>query len=405
MENKYLIKILMVDDDEIFTLMINEAIQQENNIEILAVETAYDFFNSLETFHPDIAIIDYNLPEKNGLEILTELKEKYPSVTPIVLSGQADINVVVEAYKKGAQRYIMKNENATIELIQNVKELSKNIVLKKELEELKENVINQNYHYKNIIGDSPAIKKVFNLMQKVENIDIPVLVTGDNGTGKELIAQALHYNSNRKRKPFVAINIAAIPDDLIESELFGHEKGAFTGAKGKRIGKFEEANKGTLFLDEIGEMDMGIQTKLLRVLQEKKLNRLGSNKDIELTCRVIAATNIDLWGAVQSGKFREDLYFRLQGFIIKVPKLIERNNDIVILAKHFVKMFCEQQKIANKEISPSAIKDMMNYSWPGNVRELKSMVERAVLISGESSIQPDDLMFLEQKALLKKGNE
>jgi DNA-binding NtrC family response regulator len=399
MENKYLIKILIVDDDEIFSLMVSEALKLEDNIEFQLVANANDFFNALD-FNPDIAVIDYNLPDKNGIEILTELKEQHNSVVPIILSGQEDIKVVVEAYKKGAQRYIIKNENATIELIQNIRELSKNIAVKKELEALKDNVIEQNHRYQNIIGESVAIKKVFRLMQKVENIDMPVLITGKNGTGKELIAQALHYNSNRKRRHFVAVNVAAIPEDLIESELFGHEKGAFTGANGKRIGKFEEANKGTLFLDEIGDMDMALQAKLLRVLQEKKLNRLGGNKNIDLTCRVITATNKDLWKEVQEGKFREDLYFRLQGFIIDLPPLVDRDNDVIILAKHFVNTFCKQQKIPEKEFDSEAIKEMMDYSWPGNIREIKSMMERAILISDTPTIQSEDLVFLKQESLV-----
>ncbi|MCO6500581.1 MAG: sigma-54-dependent Fis family transcriptional regulator [Vicingus serpentipes] len=398
MEDKYLIKILMVDDDELFSLMISEALQLLNNVDFRLLTTAEEFFKALDD-QPDVAIIDYNLPDKNGVEILTELKKQNNSIIPIVLSGQEDFKVVVEAYKKGAHRYIMKNENAAIELIQNIRELSKTLAIKKELEALRENVIEQNHSYKNIIGDSDAIKKVFRLMQKVENIDMPVLITGNNGTGKELIAQALHYNSDRKRKPFVAVNVAAIPEDLIETELFGHEKGAFTGANGKRIGKFEEANKGTLFLDEIGEMDINLQTKLLRVLQERKITRLGGNTTIDLTCRVITASNKNLWKEVQAGNFREDLYFRLQGFIINVPSLKERGNDIVILAQHFMKTFCEKQRIEEKRISSGAIQKMMSYSWPGNVRELKSMIERAVLISDEPKILSEDLVFLEQDIL------
>ncbi len=400
MRNNGLIKILMVDDDEMFSLMVSEALNMDSNIELKLVTTANEFINSLD-FLPDIAIIDYNLPDKNGLEILTKLKEHQEDIIPIVLSGQEDVKVVVESYKNGAQRYIIKNENATIELVQNIKELTKTITIKKELDSLKDSVIQQNDRYQNIIGESLAIKKVFRLMQKVENIDMPVLITGKNGTGKELIAQALHYNSNRKRKNFVAVNVAAIPEDLIESELFGHEKGAFTGANGKRIGKFEEANKGTLFLDEIGEMDMNLQTKLLRVLQEKKLNRLGGNKNIELSCRVIAATNKNLWEEVQKGRFREDLYFRLQGFIIDLPPLKNRDNDIIILAKHFVSTFSKQQKVPEKDFSTDAIKQMMSYSWPGNVRELKSMMERAILISDTPTIESNDLVFLEEISLIE----
>ena len=386
----------MVDDDSLFSLLVDEVFKREKNIEFKSVSNAADFFKSLD-FQPDIAIIDYNLPDSNGLEILTELNRLNKSVTPIILSGQEDIHVVVSVYEAGAQRYIMKNGNATVELVQNIKELSKNLAIQRELETLKDSVIVKNDRYQNIIGDSLVMNKLFRLMQKVENIDMPVLITGDNGTGKEMVAQALHYNSDRKRRPFVAVNVAAIPEDLIESELFGHEKGAFTGANGKRIGKFEEANKGTLFLDEIGEMDMSLQTKLLRVLQERKLNRLGGNKNIDLSCRVITATNKNLWQEVQEGRFREDLYFRLQGFIIDLPALKDRENDIIILAKYFVKSFCNQQKTPVKEFSSEVINQMMHYSWPGNVRELKAMMERAILISESVTIEIDDLVFLERK--------
>lgn len=386
----------MVDDDSLFSLLVGEVFKREKNIEFKSVSNAADFFKSLD-FQPDIAIIDYNLPDSNGLEILTELNRLDKSVTPIILSGQEDIHVVVSAYEAGAQRYIVKNGSATVELVQNIKELSKNLAIQRELETLKDSVIVKNDRYQNIIGDSLVMNKLFRLMQKVENVDMPVLITGDNGTGKEMVAQALHYNSDRKRRPFVAVNVAAIPEDLIESELFGHEKGAFTGANGKRIGKFEEANKGTLFLDEIGEMDMSLQTKLLRVLQERKLNRLGGNKNIDLSCRVITATNKNLWQEVQEGRFREDLYFRLQGFIIDLPALKYRENDIIILAKYFVKSFCAQQKTSVKEFSSEVINQMMHYSWPGNVRELKAMMERAILISESVTIEIDDLVFLERK--------
>ena len=396
MENNFIIRVLMVDDDSLFSLLVDEVFKREKNIEFKSVSNAADFFKSLD-FQPDIAIIDYNLPDSNGLEILTELNRLDKSVTPIILSGQEDIHVVVSAYEAGAQRYIVKNGNATVELVQNIKELSKNLAIQRELETLKDSVIVKNDRYQNIIGDSLVMNKLFRLMQKVENIDMPVLITGDNGTGKEMVAQALHYNSDRKRRPFVAVNVAAIPEDLIESELFGHEKGAFTGANGKRIGKFEEANKGTLFLDEIGEMDMSLQTKLLRVLQERKLNRLGGNRNIDLSCRVITATNKNLWQEVQEGRFREDLYFRLQGFIIDLPALKDRENDIIILAKYFVKSFCDQQKRPVKEFSSEVINQMMHYSWPGNVRELKAMMERAILISESVIIEIDDLVFLERK--------
>jgi len=240
-------------------------------------------------------------------------------------------------------------------------------------------------------------------MQKVENIKIPILVTGSNGSGKELVANALHYNSDRKRKAFVAVNVAAIPEDLIESELFGSEKGAFTGAS-KRVGKFEEAHKGTIFLDEIGELDLALQAKLLRVLQENKVTRLGGTKEISLDIKIISATNKNLWEEVQKGNFREDLYFRLQGFQIHLPALKDRGNDIILLAQHFIKTFADKQKSSEKQLHSLAIRKMLDYRWPGNVRELKSMVERAYLISEENMIQLDDLIFLEDSFTLKEAS-
>ena len=222
------------------------------------------------------------------------------------------------------------------------------------------------------------------------------MITGESGTGKELVASAIHYNSSRKNRPFVAVNVAAIPEDLIESELFGHERGAFTGADSKRIGKFEEANEGTIFLDEIGEMDINMQTKLLRVLQESKITRLGSNKEIPLNVRVIAATNKNLAQRVKDGKMREDLYYRLQGFLIHLPPLRERDNDILLLAKSMLKSFCETNRMPVKSFSKEALKAMMLHPWSGNVRELKAFIERAVLISYGVEIEDEDLIFSQE---------
>ncbi|MFM9051713.1 MAG: sigma-54 interaction domain-containing protein, partial [Bacteroidota bacterium] len=222
---------------------------------------------------------------------------------------------------------------------------------------------------------------------------IMVLVTGQSGTGKELVAKAIHYNSPRARKPFVTVNMGAIPSDLIESELFGHEKGAFTDARERRIGKFEEANGGTIFLDEIGEMDLHLQTKLLRVLQEKEVTRIGSNKTIRLDFRVVAATNKNLANEVRAGKFREDLYYRLQGFLIHLPPLYERGDDVILLCKKFLTEFCNENRMSPISISREATRKLMEYKWPGNVRELKAVIERAAIMSENNEILVDDLIF------------
>ena len=391
MLRNHLIKIFVVEDDVFYSTLLSERLNMEDNIEVTVFSTAKEFLENL-FLKPDIAVIDYNLPDKNGLEILTAVKQKDESIACILLSGQKTVEVVVDSYNLGAHRYIIKNEDAMVELLKSIENISSTVALRKEVEVLQDQIIDR-HRYQSIVGESPAIMKVLRLIQKVENINMDVLVTGNSGTGKELVAQAIHYNSDRRRKPFVAVNIAAIPEDLLESELFGHEKGAFTGASGKRVGKFELANNGTIFLDEIGEMDINLQTKLLRVLQERKVSRLGSNKEIDLNVKVVAATNKNLWEESQKGNFREDLYFRLQGFLIDLPPLAERGNDVVILAKHFIKLFCEQQKATVKSLHPETIKDLISYDWPGNIRELKSMVERASLICDGDVIMPDDLIF------------
>jgi len=328
----------------------------------------------------------------NGLDILNQVRRYNEDISTVILSGQDKVEVVVEAYTNGANSYIIKNENAVVELTNVVKNLGKNVSLRKEVEVLREEIIDRN-KYNKIVGESQGVLKMLKMIQKVEKSNILVLITGESGTGKEVIANTIHYSSPMARKPFVPVNVAAIPADLIESELFGHEKGAFTGATGRRIGKFEEANGGTIFLDEIGEMELGLQTKLLRVLQEGKITRLGSNKEIPLQVRVLAATNKNLGKRVREGYFREDLYYRLQGFLIHLPPLRERGNDVVILARHFLENFCKQNRIPTKNITKEALEAMMAHTWPGNVRELKALVERAVLISDNNHITEDDLIF------------
>ncbi|HPD52638.1 MAG TPA: sigma-54 dependent transcriptional regulator, partial [Bacteroidia bacterium] len=270
--------------------------------------------------------------------------------------------------------------------------LVKTVGLRQENESLKDLVIDRN-KYNTILGNSGSVMRVLRLIQKVEKSNIMVLVTGQSGTGKELVAKSIHYNSPRARKPFVTVNMGAIPADLIESELFGHEKGAFTDARERRIGKFEEANEGTIFLDEIGEMDLLMQTKLLRVLQEKEVTRIGSNKSIKLDVRVVAATNRNLAHEVKEGKFREDLYYRLQGFLIHLPPLLERGDDVVLLSKTFLNDFCKDNKLGPITLTKEAAKVLMEYKWPGNIRELKAVIERAAIMSENATIQPEDLIF------------
>lgn len=390
-DNRHLTKIFIVEDNELYATLLQHSLESEDKYDIHVFSTAEELFKNIH-LNPDIVTIDYNLPDRNGLEVLKEIKNYNADIQTIILSGQDKVEVVVECYKQGASSYIIKNDNTMVDLAKAVENLSKNASLRKEVDYLREQILDRN-KYNKIIGESPAILKVLRLIQKVEKTNMLVLITGESGTGKELAAASIHYNSPRAKMPYVLVNMAAIPEDLMESELFGHEKGAFTGADSKRIGKFEEANGGTIFLDEIGEMDMNLQTKLLRVLQENKIMRLGSNKEIQLDVRVVAATNKNLAQRVKEGKMREDLYYRLQGFLIHLPPLRERGNDSILLAKHFLKEFCERNKLGQKQFSPQALQKIASHTWPGNIRELKALVERTVLICDSDIITPDDMIF------------
>ena len=384
-------KIFIVEDDQFLGNLIKRTLEKLDNMDVTHFLTPEDCLKNLHQ-NPDIVSIDYNLPGMNGVELLEKIRNYNDSIQCIMVSGQEKLDVVIDTYKKGVVDYIIKDDNALINLENSVKLLSKTVYLRQENESLKELVIDRN-KYTNILGNSGPVLKVLRMIQKVEKSNIMVLVTGQSGTGKELVARAIHYNSQRAKKPFVTVNMGAIPDDLIESELFGHEKGAFTDARDRRIGKFEEANEGTVFLDEIGEMDLMMQTKLLRVLQEKEVTRIGSNKSIKLDVRVIAATNRNLVHEVKEGRFREDLFYRLQGFLIHLPPLFERGDDVVLLSKSFLTEFCKENKMSTIALSKEAVKFLLDYKWPGNVRELKAVIERAAIMSENNTILPADLVF------------
>ena len=389
-----MIKIFIVDDDQFLGSLIKKAIEKLDNVDVTHFLSPEECVKNLH-LNPDIISIDYLMPGMNGLELMEKVKNYNDGIQCIIVSGQEKLDVVVDTYKKGAQDYIIKNENAIVNIEHSIKNLCKNVYLRQENEHLKDQIIDRN-RYNNILGNSSAVLKTLKLVQKVEKSNIMVLVTGQSGTGKELVSRAIHYNSPRARKPFVTVNMGAIPEDLIESELFGHEKGAFTDARERRIGKFEEANEGTIFLDEIGEMDSILQTKLLRVLQEKEVTRIGSNKSIKLDVRVIAATNRNLAHEVKEGRFREDLFYRLQGFLIHLPPLFERGDDVVLLSKSFLNDFCKENRIQPVTISKEAVKSMMGYKWPGNVRELKAVIERAAILAENGTITPEDLVFVNE---------
>lgn len=386
------LKIFVVEDSEWYNRLLVHTLSLNPDYEIKSFHKGKDLLDNLHE-GPDIITLDYRLPDINGLELLKRIRQDSPDTQVVLISEQNDINVVVSLLKIGAYDYITKSEDIKERLLITVQNIRKGIGLKKELAALRKEV-QQKYSFRNtIIGESSAIKKVYGLIEKAIGTNITVIISGETGTGKELVAKAIHFNSARKDRPFVPVNIASIPSELIESELFGHEKGAFTGASSRRTGRFEEADGGTLFLDEIGEMELNLQSKLLRVLQEKEVVRVGSNKPVSTDCRVIVATNKNLKEEVRKGKFREDLYYRLFGLPIEMPPLRERESDILILARHFISRFCKENNIPLKRMTEAAQKKLMSYSFPGNVRELKSVVELAVTLSDKDELEPADLML------------
>jgi DNA-binding NtrC family response regulator len=385
-------KVFIIEDDPIVTSVIRQSLIVNANCEIFTFENAQDSLNNLH-HNPDIVILDYNLPDEDGFSVMAKIKAYSQTIQVIICSGQEKADVVLKCLNNGANGYVFKDEMMIEYIRKSVNTLAENSTLRKEVELLKDQIIDRN-KYSNIIGNSKEVLKVLRLIQKVEKNNMTVLVTGQSGTGKELVAKALHYNSNRSRKPFVIVNMGAIPTDLVESELFGHEKGAFTDAREKRIGKFEEADGGTIFLDEIGEMDLSLQTKLLRVLQEKEVTRIGSNKIMKLDFRLIAATNKNMLHEVKEGRFREDLFYRLQGFLIHLPPLKERGDDILLLGKSFLNDFCKENRMPQVTLSKDACSFMLDYDWPGNIRELKAVIERAALMAEDNIITVEDLTFV-----------
>lgn len=385
-------KIFIVEDNDWYNRLLVYNLSLNPDYEI---ESFTNGRGCLENLHknPDVITLDYRLPDMQGLEILKKIKAENDEIQVIVISEQDDIDVVVELLKFGAYDYIVKSKDIRDRLLNTVQNIRKGVHLKREIISLRSEV-KKKYSYQNtLIGRSAAAQKIYGLIEKATRTHISVSITGETGTGKELVAKAIHYNSKRASKPFVAVNMAAIPRDLTESELFGHEKGAFTGASFRRTGKFEEASGGTLFLDEIAEMDITLQAKLLRALQEKEIVRVGSNKPVKTDCRIITATNKNLQEAVLRGEFRQDLYYRLYGLQVDLPPLRERGNDIILLARHFIKEFCAENNLPEKSLSKASADKLLSYSFPGNIRELKSIIELAVALSVNDEITADNIVL------------
>ncbi|PWT94984.1 MAG: regulator [Bacteroidetes bacterium] len=384
--------IFIVEDDPWFGEILEYHLALNPDYQIRRFTNAKDCLDNLHQ-KPNLVTIDYSLPDMNGVQLLKKIKEYNNEIPVIAISGQEDVGTAVELLKMGLQDYIVKDENSKDLLWNAVVKARETHKLKNEIEQLR-NELEQKFDFeKSIKGNSPALKRIFALMEKATKTNINVSITGETGTGKEVVAKAIHYNSDRKKKSFVAVNMAAIPRELLESELFGHEKGAFTGAIARKIGKFEEADKGSLFLDEIAELDLSLQSKLLRVLQERELTRIGGNEKVKLDVRLIVASHKNLLDEVKAGRFREDLYYRIFGLPIELPALRERGNDILLLAKHFTEEFCRENKMPPIQISPEGRDKLMHYKYPGNVRELKAIIELAVVMSDGKEIKPDDITY------------
>ena len=376
-----MIQVLLIEDEESIRRVMSRILKEENHqYEITEAVDGKQGLDLLFKRQFDLVLCDIKMPKMDGIEVLKKAKDEMLNIPFIMLTGHGNIETAVEAMKLGAYDFISKPPDLN-RLLNSVRHALENKSLRSENTILK-NKVAQKYL---IIGESFSIEEVKRMISKVASTDARVLVTGENGTGKELVAQQLHQQSNRFKKKFIEVNCAAIPSELIESELFGHVKGAFTSAVKDRSGKFEAAHNGTLFLDEIADMSLAAQAKVLRALQEKKIQRVGNEKDISIDVRVIAATNKNLKQEIKEGRFREDLYHRLAVILIRVPSLQERLDDIPLLTDHFTNLLTLEQGLENKRFSSEALQKLKNYPWSGNVRELRNVVER-LMILGDNPI-------------------
>jgi len=377
--------ILIVDDEPSIRESLTGILQDEG-FSPLSVESGDAAIEKISEDKPDLILLDIWMPGMNGMETLARIRDIYPDQLVVMMSGHGTIETAVKATKLGAYDFIEKplSIEKVLLCIQNAVKVGQ---LVEENRQLKERISKEH----EMIGNSKPIKELKHQIKIAAPTSGWILITGENGTGKELVARSIHYNSRRHDKPFVEVNCAAIPEELIESELFGHEKGSFTGATTQRRGKFDQAHRGTLFLDEIGDMSLKTQAKVLRILQEHKFERVGGNKTIEVDVRVIAATNKDLEKEIAIGNFRKDLYYRLNVIPFHVPPLRERKSDIPQLASHFLEYFCSKESRETKRLDDESIQAIMNYPWPGNVRELKNLIERLVIMSPGNTITRSQL--------------
>ena len=385
-------KILIIEDEAAIRRVLKKIISEENDA--YQVEEAEDGLEGIEKIKNedyDLVLCDIKMPKMDGVEVLEKAKKIKPEIPMVMISGHGDLDTAVNTMRLGAFDYISKppDLNRLLNTVRNALDRKELVVENKRLKKK----VSKKYE---MIGESSAITHIKEMIEKVAATDARVLVTGPNGTGKELVAHWLHEKSNRTKAPIVEVNCAAIPSELIESELFGHVKGSFTGANKDRAGKFEAANGGTIFLDEIGDMSLSAQAKVLRALQESRISRVGSDKDIKVDVRIVAATNKDLKKEIAEGRFREDLYHRLAVILIKVPALNDRRDDIPLLINFFAKKISEEQGVALKTFSSKAIKLLQEYDWTGNIRELRNVVERLIIL-GENEVSESDVKLFASK--------
>ena len=383
-----MVKILIIDDEKSILDLLSVVFKKEG----YTVETALSAKMALELIDKeefDLVLTDIKLPQMSGMKILQYVKEKYPAMPVVMITAYGTIKQAIEALKMGAMDYIVKPFNMeelkiiVAQGLENRRIQQENVLLKKDLEE--------KYGMNNMVGKSKKMLEVYNLIEKIAVTDSTVLISGESGTGKEIAARAIHFHSRRRERPFVSINCGALPENLLESELFGHVKGSFTGAIANKKGMFETAEKGTLFLDEVGEMSPWTQVKLLRTLQDRKVRRVGGTDEFPIDVRIIGATNQDLKKRIEEGKFREDLFYRLNVISLELPPLRNRKEDIPLLVSHFLSKYCDKMGRDMKRMAPRVMKVFESYSWPGNVRELENSIERIIAIEERETITESSL--------------
>jgi two-component system response regulator AtoC len=381
-------KILIVDDESIVRESLSDWLEGVG-YEVEAAESGEEALRIIRQKKIKIMLADLVMPGMNGIELMKRAKQIVPTISTVIITAHATVQTAITAIREGAHDYVEKPfcpekvELLIDKLVEHQDLIEENISLRRKIKD--------RFHFEGIIAKSPRMLKIIELIKTVAPTNATVLITGETGTGKEVVARAFHHQSQRRNKPFIATSCAALPESLLESELFGHEKGSFTGAMERKKGKFEAADKGTLFLDEIGEINANTQIHLLRALEEKKITRIGSNEEIAVDVRVITATNKDLRNMVTQGQFREDLYYRLKVVTINLPSLKDRKEDILPLAEHFLKKYADENKKEIFNFSPGVIEFMLNYSWPGNVRELENMIEHGVILSKSHAVTMAEL--------------